>query len=672
MLDQYTTTEIRYWFDAADLDGNGALSTSEFFLWALSGVAATYGARDLKRLFSTYDVNKTGTLDPMEFEQMLSDAGFGHAAREIFRALDDNNSGTVSYRELFANPPRLASAVANASASAAAVLAGLAWPCQVKEKGSNSKTACSVIDKLRGSRITAMDAKGVCAQLREQIAASGATVAEVLSVFDIDAGNEMLIDDMEFFSALKTHFGFRGTIFVADQAFKLIDKERRGTLGFDELFEFLNGKRHLLDSRSKRVQRMPFTLPADATYTFMDVKWDAELLRVLIEATLAQHNVSTANLVRAWDRNGDRTLDRHEFISRVRSTFMDGSDDARAAWEVEVHQLTESLFITIAGAHDEDAVNGRVARHVDVVELEAWLNKPARSDRYCIERLPLKTDTEEADDITNAHLTKMPQPKRGGALSGKSSISTQAMAAIAAATAKAEARRRTEDLALHHARERRRREQRHRSPQLGPAWQPALGIALPAHPSEGPARARPKSSPSGQARTHSTSALGPSSQSHPSAHPSYRSIPRPASAATLTHVRPRSSATVGSSAGTKSLPPSPFSPSQRPASQRVRLRSAGALSSATAPAALVVGLRRPCSLQSTGSHGALDAVAEMPPPPPTIMEMTRWRWRDLTFSCRPSLAPSSFSASGPLMVMPRSSRVPERSSSAPGCTLQSH
>ena len=68
-------------------------------------------------------------------------------------------------------------------------------------------------------RISARDAAGVRQQLQQQLVECGAPVAEILRLFDIDAGDEQMIDDMEFYNALRDHFGYRGTPSVITKVF---------------------------------------------------------------------------------------------------------------------------------------------------------------------------------------------------------------------------------------------------------------------------------------------------------------------------------------------------------------------------------------------------------------------------------------------------------------------
>ena len=80
--------------------GDGTLCINEFFRWSLGNASKRHGADALARAFARYDRNGTGALDAMEFSNACHDFGFGSGANDIFKTLDVDGSGTVSYNEL--------------------------------------------------------------------------------------------------------------------------------------------------------------------------------------------------------------------------------------------------------------------------------------------------------------------------------------------------------------------------------------------------------------------------------------------------------------------------------------------------------------------------------------------------------------------------------------------
>ena len=98
--DEYTTEQIREWFEAADLDGNGTLCINEFFRWSLLNASQKHGDAALQAAFRQYDKDTTGQLDALEFERVCRDMGFESVAYDIFASLDKDGSGTLNTKEV--------------------------------------------------------------------------------------------------------------------------------------------------------------------------------------------------------------------------------------------------------------------------------------------------------------------------------------------------------------------------------------------------------------------------------------------------------------------------------------------------------------------------------------------------------------------------------------------
>ena len=86
--DKHTASEIRSWFDAADVSNDGRLSLHEFFMFSLSVSAQEYGAATMEKIFRRHDRDRSGLLDALEFSRAMDEMGFGVAAHELFAALD--------------------------------------------------------------------------------------------------------------------------------------------------------------------------------------------------------------------------------------------------------------------------------------------------------------------------------------------------------------------------------------------------------------------------------------------------------------------------------------------------------------------------------------------------------------------------------------------------------
>lgn len=272
LRDEHSVEEIRTWFDAADTNGDGDLSIAEFFLWTLSNSAQKYGAASMEHAFAKYDDNGSGVLDAAEFEKMAIAQGFGAAAGAIFAELDENKSGSVTVGEL---QEALGTRQNALSKDTQLMLAQAMWQCgdDAPAGGDGPRTT---VDTSKW-KVTANDVDGIKEQLKEAIMTSGVQIADVLRLFDMDAGSQKEIDEIEFLNGMKEHFHYKGSPFVLSDVFSSIDTAGSGKIGFDELYELLRGKRHSLDRRSRRVpKRMPLKLPEG--HEMGDIAWDVEAL----------------------------------------------------------------------------------------------------------------------------------------------------------------------------------------------------------------------------------------------------------------------------------------------------------------------------------------------------------------------------------------------------------
>lgn len=169
--EQYSTADIRTWFEAADLDGNGELSINEFFQWSLSNAAEKYGASSLRAAFERFDTSGNGILNSYEFEQAAAEMGFGQVAGDIFRNLDTDNSGQITYDELLQavqkNAPK--------DPYAKKVLTSLVWSWDKETKAESSIDTSTWVVK-------GVDAATVRSELQQLMVESGCQVADLIKV----------------------------------------------------------------------------------------------------------------------------------------------------------------------------------------------------------------------------------------------------------------------------------------------------------------------------------------------------------------------------------------------------------------------------------------------------------------------------------------------------------
>ena len=355
-----STEKAREWFDAADKDGSGSVSADEFFCWSLSASAAAYGANSIATIFKRYDKDKTGYLDLREFTKACGDVGMALVAEDIFRALDQDESGAISYIELSES---LADTTERLKTETKHVLTSLVWASQGQ--------AVNPLDTT-GWRIKGDTAENTRKELRALLDASGHHVGELISIFDQDVGStEKQIDDIEFYKAMRERLGFRGPIHVLQEVFKSLDTDGSGMIGFDELFEFVRGRRHSLDLRNKKVAGMRIEPPPGKT--FNDIVWSIDTLRLLIQQMLERANQSTLALVKAWDKSGDGELSRKELREEIGAFFV--GVEPVSMWREEVEPIVNQAFDEMDNSINRSGIaSGLAAGKLDIVELQQWLN----------------------------------------------------------------------------------------------------------------------------------------------------------------------------------------------------------------------------------------------------------------------------------------------------------
>ena len=360
LREAYTSNQIRGWFDDADTDGDGTLSINEFFLWSLGTSAEKFGATSITNALKKFDrsPDKSGLFDMLSFERLCIELGFGaHQAQNIFRSLDIAGTGTVTIDEIVMLLGKDQSTIP-AKHEAKQFVTSLVWSW---DESSTSNSDRRALERQAASwRITGNDATTIRKQLQEHLQKSGAMVADLVKLFDDDNTGEMLIDDMEFHKAMKTRFGFRGTPWVLDEVFKSIDTDGSGEIGFDELFEFVRGRRHSLDRRTREVRCL--ALQTAKGYDLTDLDWDADQLRLQIQTALERRKLSTIDLIRAWDRSGDQRISKLEFLNSIGELFS-SSPAHQQLFRDTVHPIATKIFWAICGGDNE----------IDVAELERWL-----------------------------------------------------------------------------------------------------------------------------------------------------------------------------------------------------------------------------------------------------------------------------------------------------------
>lgn len=124
--------------------------------------------------------------------------------------------------------------------------------------------------------------------------------------------------------------------------------------------------------------------------TFDQIRWDVETLRILVQQLLVRNSIGPADLMKSWDRSGDLALNRTEFCKSIQELFKPSSFNPNhlQLWKEDVHGVVEEAFKAIQGKHD------RQATHIDIVELEKWLDHP--TERPAAKQVVLKSAKESS------------------------------------------------------------------------------------------------------------------------------------------------------------------------------------------------------------------------------------------------------------------------------------
>jgi len=412
---EFCNDEIHRWFVAADLDGNGTLSIDEYFKWSLSKSSTFHGEKAILGMFRQYDKDGSGLLDAVEFEKVCRDVGFGDVARDIFLALDHDHSGTIAYQEFVASLKDEKVQDVDAKRMLATIVQ--TYGVETSRPAGQQRPAIDTTAwVIRGS-----DSSTVQKEMQALLQSSGGYVTDIIKLFDEDVTAKLTIDDVDFFKTMRSKFGFGGPKHVLDEVFRALDEDGDGSIGFDELYEFVRGTKHSLDSRRHiHARKSSMSLEVDPQPdrhtgklifpSLHDVIWSPEVLRCLIKQMLARCRLSPVDLLRAWDiddRNG--YINTNEFLRGVRR-LLKGPD--LQLWENEVKDTTVLAFDEILRNFSGDTKGGRAERFFGIVRLVQWIERDATSPSLPLKRKRNRKLRADVPDQGNGRLDLVSKTKR--------------------------------------------------------------------------------------------------------------------------------------------------------------------------------------------------------------------------------------------------------------------
>jgi len=226
------------------------------------------------------------------------------------------------------------------------------------------------------------------------------------------------------------------TYAYALQVFQSMDTDGSGTIGFDELFEFVRGRRHCLDKRNQKVKAMKIEPPEGSGTPLEEIVWTVPTLHLLINQMLRRSHVSTLQLMESWDANGDGELSRPEVLAQIRPFFR---KCLPGIWEYEVKPVAVQAFDDMDGHQrmDGQKVNSSMVKgKVDIIEMQRWLSKYiSGEDKIVIKHSKHRRDSYEGT-LDSSASTHTPASRRASRR-----LRAKARAGIAAAEARTAARR---------------------------------------------------------------------------------------------------------------------------------------------------------------------------------------------------------------------------------------
>lgn len=202
---------------------------------------------------------------------------------------------------------------------------------------------------------------------------------------------------------MREKFGFRGETSVLEAAFKAIDGDDTGKVGFDEISAWLNDKKTLsftgrqivrsmtenfhvaaaasqaddmslahalanvFEGESQRAHASNQPRPGAAHAPDKPAVWDAERMRQLFLYAVRESRARIIDVLQTWDQTGDDVLSRKEWLRSTKELVI-GTDPPPAKenlWYAHVREATIAAFAKIDRSGDGFINIGELCRWLD-------------------------------------------------------------------------------------------------------------------------------------------------------------------------------------------------------------------------------------------------------------------------------------------------------------------
>ena len=235
--------ELKTRFNALDVDGSGFIDMNEYLQWSLKDSLMRSSSRVVD-LFRAWDDDKSGTIDKKEFYKAVNALGFKIEKEDtdaVFDSLDEDGSGALEYAELNMMLRKGAGAdLAKRNLKRAPSQRDTGRDAKLTAKNVNANYVSARVAALPAAvKLTARSGTSVQEQLKKVLNEHGAKLIDLFREWD-DDGNGA-VDKHEFRKAIAA-LGYDAPKSQIDALFNSMDEDGSGWIEYHELKDALNAR----------------------------------------------------------------------------------------------------------------------------------------------------------------------------------------------------------------------------------------------------------------------------------------------------------------------------------------------------------------------------------------------------------------------------------------------
>ena len=337
-------------FNIADVDGDGCISQTEYFMASMRWAVENSGASSiLKDTFKAFDKTGDGQLNLQEFTEMADNFGFGDVGHVVFQEMDFDQSGCVSYNELYR---MLKARCNNMSYDAKRLITTCTFVGFQHDRCAQSAMALDV------TPFKAEEAEEVRQVVQSRMLAAMAKPLDVWHLLLQSCRASRKLTRPKFLVAMRKALGYHGSSHLLESIFDELDDDLGGIVSYPEFLDWINGK----PQRRRRARMLNLRdHREESDSAWPDIVWSESLLRKEFLNMLSRTDISPLDLVNAHDKTETGMLNKKEFL-----VMLKGLIGCQEVWEAS---NVKSIVI-----HVYNHIKRRDG-NVDVQRLLQWLNK---------------------------------------------------------------------------------------------------------------------------------------------------------------------------------------------------------------------------------------------------------------------------------------------------------